>query len=1008
MANKKISELESRASLSLSDLMAVGDPSTGYLYKTTISDLKTLTGAGVVSFNGRFGTVNPAEGDYTLTQLGDVIITSATNGQVLQYNGSNWVNTTLPANNDTLDIVTGRGNTTANSITVGSVTAAGLSNLLGQIRTFATTGNTYIGANPGSATDAGYKLDVNGSVRSIGAFYGTQLFTGAHSFRDQMYITATTDGWTKQNAYNAASAFAMGFVGDLRFAPSAAVKAVFSFNGTYSNNGTIYAGDSSLVKIFTGDAFGNTVGATTYNGYGINLMPTLNYTTGTSNFTGIYYNPTLTATTGLTHYAMNLVAGLVRMGTLAGTGSRMVVADASGNLSTQAIPSLSGYVTLDTFQTITASKTFSVGFSIASAGGSNQLTSFENTNSIHSGSGGSNIFGFNNSNNIYFGKGLSNGGVIAWNNSTVRTYTLPNADGTLALTSDIPSVTGFVPYTGANANVNLGTFDMYLRTLYVEGNGSYQAGILLKQNNGYNFVTGAYTQIVPNGVYDVDVVHNQANTTRRRYSMSVAGLQDGDSFQYLVPRKNGTFAMTSDIPSVAGVYLPLSGGTLTGGLVGTTATFSGDVIRTSSNVGGINEIAVINTATSGTSNARIRISTAFNGGTTLGDALTQYTDNNNFNWCSGSGVSTSRDFVITNHFTLGTNIFFRLAASTGAATFSSNLVAINGNGLTEFKINNNTSEWEFYMPSGGTDLRLYRGSDKVTFLANGNIGIGTTNPTANLQVIKDGAGNANSNITGSQLILSRTTGATENIAFRNSGSSNGISGTAYAGQIISDGNNVFEMYTTSTAAMVFGTNGTERARITSGGYLKASPTGAYLGSTSNIHEFRGNTSNSYEMIISNFAASPASQYILDLRFSSSTPNNSNARFWNCEDSTANRAYMRSDGGLANYQSNNTNLSDIRTKKDITLIESYWDKFKAMEIVKFRYKDQTHDDFNIGVIAQQVESVAPEFIDTDGWGKEKEKYKSVYTADLYHASIAVLKEAMGKIESLELQLAQLRN
>ncbi len=95
MANKKISELDSRASLSLSDLLAVGDPTTGYLYKITITDLKSLTGAGVVSFNGRVGAVSPAEGDYTLTQLGDVIITSPSNGQYLQYNGSNWVNATL-------------------------------------------------------------------------------------------------------------------------------------------------------------------------------------------------------------------------------------------------------------------------------------------------------------------------------------------------------------------------------------------------------------------------------------------------------------------------------------------------------------------------------------------------------------------------------------------------------------------------------------------------------------------------------------------------------------------------------------------------------------------------------------------------------------------------------------------------------------------------------------------------------------------------------------------------
>jgi hypothetical protein len=118
------------------------------------------------------------------------------------------------------------------------------------------------------------------------------------------------------------------------------------------------------------------------------------------------------------------------------------------------------YVTLDTFQTITASKTFSVGLSLASAGGTNQITSFVNTDSIHSGSAGSNILGFNNSNNIYFGKGLDNGGVISWNNSAVRYYALPNADGTIALTSDIPSLIGYVPYTGASANVDLGTFDL--------------------------------------------------------------------------------------------------------------------------------------------------------------------------------------------------------------------------------------------------------------------------------------------------------------------------------------------------------------------------------------------------------------------------------------------------------------------------------------------------------------------------------------------------------------------
>jgi hypothetical protein len=81
------------------------------------------------------------------------------------------------------------------------------------------------------------------------------------------------------------------------------------------------------------------------------------------------------------------------------------------------------------------------------------------------------------------------------------------------------------------------------------------------------------------------------------------------------------------------------------------------------------------------------------------------------------------------------------------------------------------------------------------------------------------------------------------------------------------------------------------------------------------------------------------------------------------------------------------------------------------MVKFKYKDQTHDDFNIGVIAQQLEKVAPEFVDVDGWGNDKndkDPLKSIYTSDLHHATIKVLQEAMAKIEDLQNQLDTLKN
>jgi hypothetical protein len=132
-----------------------------------------------------------------------------------------------------------------------------------------------------------------------------------------------------------------------------------------------------------------------------------------------------------------------------------------------------------------------------------------------------------------------------------------------------------------------------------------------------------------------------------------------------------------------------------------------------------------------------------------------------------------------------------------------------------------------------------------------------------------------------------------------------------------------------------------------------------------------------------------------------------------DNAVANKFLFYGNGGLGNVQANNGNISDVRTKKDIIPLESYWDKFKAIEIVKFKYIDQDHDDYNIGVIAQQLEEVAPEFIDADGWGKgtpseTEEPLKSVYTTDLYHATIKVLQEAMTKIEELSKQNEELSN
>jgi hypothetical protein len=60
----------------------------------------------VLSVFGRVGNIVATEGDYTLTQLGDVTLSSPSNGQVLKYNGTAWVNGTDAGGITTLNTLT--------------------------------------------------------------------------------------------------------------------------------------------------------------------------------------------------------------------------------------------------------------------------------------------------------------------------------------------------------------------------------------------------------------------------------------------------------------------------------------------------------------------------------------------------------------------------------------------------------------------------------------------------------------------------------------------------------------------------------------------------------------------------------------------------------------------------------------------------------------------------------------------------------------------------------------
>jgi len=134
---------------------------------------------------------------------------------------------------------------------------------------------------------------------------------------------------------------------------------------------------------------------------------------------------------------------------------------------------------------------------------------------------------------------------------------------------------------------------------------------------------------------------------------------------------------------------------------------------------------------------------------------------------------------------------------------------------------------------------------------------------------------------------------------------------------------------------------------------------------------------------------------LHLDFSASSPNDATQVFLCCEDSTTARIELRSNGGIANFQSNDADLSDQRVKTELNKCGSYWDMVSELRIGTYRYLDQTNSRNNLGLIAQDLNGVAPEFVD-----KSNPDLWRVYNKDLYFAVITVVQEVQVRVEAVE--------
>jgi hypothetical protein len=353
-----------------------------------------------------------------------------------------------------------------------------------------------------------------------------------------------------------------------------------------------------------------------------------------------------------------------------------------------------------------------------------------------------------------------------------------------------------------------------------------------------------------------------------------------------------------------------------------------------------------------------------------------------FEFGSGSlmGRSTNTDIYLLSNSYLNTSGNFVYKSSAAAGYYSQAAGAHYWYRSTDVT------------PTAGNTITF---TQAMTLDASGNLGIGTSSP----------------NIGGVNKAITVNSATSTNCSYELS-VNNVLQGSLFTGISTSS----VALYTVANGPLLFGTNNTERARITAGGYSKFSNTGAYQDSAGSYHEFRSNgAAGEYTAIIGNSTSTDANAFGVRILYGNADPNGTGNQFLNCADwngsSIVTRAEIRSNGGLANYQANNVDLSDARTKKDIIPAASMWGKVSALEIVTYKYNDQTHDDVNLGVIAQQVETVEPVWVDADGFGDTPEDgvpIKTVYTKDITFAAIKALQEAMTRIEQLEAKVAALES
>jgi hypothetical protein len=237
----------------------------------------------------------------------------------------------------------------------------------------------------------------------------------------------------------------------------------------------------------------------------------------------------------------------------------------------------------------------------------------------------------------------------------------------------------------------------------------------------------------------------------------------------------------------------------------------------------------------------------------------------------------------------------------------------------------------------------------------GNVGIGTSSPATRLHVVQAGSADAifrvqattNNFASGINLVGNNDNGAQYN--FISSSTSGGTEHWFIGGPSTGVAN-----------TLAIKTGGTERARITSGGYFKASDNGAYVNATASYHEFK-NTANSHTVYIKSTSASQAvASLLID-----ADRNTTNGTFFAIEyynsGAGASKFLVADSGNVTNTNNSYGSISDIKLKENIVDASPKLDKLNQVRVVNYNLKSDPEQKL-LGVVAQELEQIFPGMVD----------------------------------------------